>query len=149
MTACAVLHSEPIHLARELLAELFEEIVTQQLLLKRVEDALLDFITSNGQAIRARALVSCAKAHQPICGADDEPRAALTALRQPGEQVTRTVRRSSLPVDAIARRVCVWRSFAADHSSSGTIRKCGTSVVILSEDGFSLDTRLPVSGFFT
>jgi hypothetical protein len=55
----------------------------------------------------------------------------------------------SLPVAAIARRVCVWRSFAADYSSSGTIRKCGTSVVIHSEDGFSLDTRLPVSGFFT
>jgi hypothetical protein len=48
---------------RELLAELFEDILTQQLLLKGVEDALLDFITSNGQAIRARALVSCAKAH--------------------------------------------------------------------------------------
>jgi hypothetical protein len=50
MTGWRGTHAEPIHLARELLAELFEEILTQQLLLKRVEDALLDFITSNRQA---------------------------------------------------------------------------------------------------
>jgi len=65
-----------------------------------VEDALLDFITSNGQAIRARALVSCAKARRPIRGADDEPRASITAFRQSGEQVTRTV--ASTGTDASA-----------------------------------------------
>jgi hypothetical protein len=94
-----VVHPEPVHLARELVAELFEEILAQQLFLKCVEDSLLDLIASNGQAIRARALVSCAKAHQPMRRADDEPRAAHTAFRQSGEQVTRTVRRSQLFID--------------------------------------------------
>jgi hypothetical protein len=40
------------------------------------------------------------------------------------------------------------RSFAADHSSSGRIRRRGTSVAIHSDAGLSRDTRLPVSGFF-
>jgi len=30
-----VLHSQPVHLARELIAELFEQVLSQQLLLKR------------------------------------------------------------------------------------------------------------------
>src|SRR4029453_505677 len=89
--AGAVLHPEPVHLARELVAEFFEEILAQQLFLKGVQDAPLDFITSNGQPIRAGALVSRAEAHEPIRGPDDEPGAAHTALRQPGEQVPRTV----------------------------------------------------------
>ena len=55
----------------------------------------------------------------------------------------------SLPVVVIACRVCFCRSFAADQSSSGMIRRGGTAVVIHSDAGFSRDTRLPVSGFFT
>jgi hypothetical protein len=55
----------------------------------------------------------------------------------------------SLPVVAIAWRVCFCRFFAADQRSSGMIRRWGTSVAIHSDSGFSRDTRLPVSGFFT
>jgi hypothetical protein len=52
-----------------------------------------------------------------------------------------------LVADASARLVASCRLFAAVHSSSETIRNSGTSLVIHSDRGFSLDTRRPVSGF--
>jgi hypothetical protein len=45
----SMLHPEPVHLARELLAEFLEEILAQPLFLKCQQDLSLDFITSNGQ----------------------------------------------------------------------------------------------------
>jgi hypothetical protein len=87
-----VLHPKPVHFPRELVAELLEEILAQQFLLKCVQDTTLEFITSNGQAIRARALVSRSEAHEAIRGADDVPGAAHSALREAREQVAWTVR---------------------------------------------------------
>jgi hypothetical protein len=57
-----MLHPEPIHLARELLAELVEEILTQQLLLKRLQYAPFNFVPANRQLVRARALVASSEA---------------------------------------------------------------------------------------
>jgi len=37
--------------------------------------------------------------------------------------------------------LCFCQAFAADHSSSGMIRRCGTTVVIHSDAGFNRDTR--------
>ena len=49
--AGAVLHPQPIHLARELVAELLEQILAQQLVPQRLEHALFDFLAADGQAI--------------------------------------------------------------------------------------------------
>jgi hypothetical protein len=57
--------------------------------------------------------------------------------------------RPMLPPSATARLVACCRSFAASHNSSLMMRSVGTLFVIYSADRFSLDTRLPVSGFFT
>ena len=86
-----MLHPEPVHLARELLAELVEEILAQQLVLKCVQDSPLDLITSNGQAIRTCSLASRSKAHKAIGGADDETIPAHAHFVRPENRVTLTL----------------------------------------------------------
>lgn len=64
--ACAMLHPEPVHLAPELVAELFEQVLAKQLLLQRAEDARFDFFAPDGQMVVAASLVACTEASEPI-----------------------------------------------------------------------------------
>ncbi|HEX5069063.1 MAG TPA: hypothetical protein VFV78_02515 [Vicinamibacterales bacterium] len=94
---CALLHAQPIHLARELVAELFEEILPKQLVLQRPEHAGLDLVATNRQPVRARSLVACAEAHQAVGRAHDESRPAFAALRQAGEQISGSPQLAEVP----------------------------------------------------
>jgi len=46
-------------------------------------------------------------------------------------------------------RAARWRSLAAVHTSSGTMRRLGTSVMTHSDCGLRRETRRPVSGSLT
>ncbi len=61
-----MLHVEPVHLARELLAELLEEVLTQEFLLQRVQDTRLHFVAPDGQVVLARPLVTGTEAGEAI-----------------------------------------------------------------------------------
>jgi hypothetical protein len=56
--------------------------------------------------------------------------------------------RPKVPPSATARLTPFCRSFAESHSSSLMMWSAGTVFVIHSDDGFSPETRFPVSGFF-
>ncbi|MBL8136982.1 MAG: hypothetical protein JNL48_10195 [Acidobacteria bacterium] len=87
--AGALFHPEPVHLLRELSAELLEEVLAQQLLLQRRQHARLDLLARDRQFVGARAAFASAEAAEPIAVVDDEAGAALAALGQAGEQVFR------------------------------------------------------------
>ena len=76
-----MLHAEPIHLARELVAELLKEILTQQLVLQCSQDASFDFIAPDGQMVVASSLIASAEAREPVspenryCGRFATPKA--------------------------------------------------------------------------
>jgi hypothetical protein len=72
----------------------FEQVLPQQLVLERFEDAGFDFVAANRQQVVAPTLIASAEAGESIAPSHDESRAADTALRQPGEQVQRTPRPS-------------------------------------------------------
>jgi hypothetical protein len=57
-----MLHPEPVHLACELVAEFFEQVLTKQLLLQRPEDTRFDFVPANRQLVGERPLVASAEA---------------------------------------------------------------------------------------
>src|SRR5690349_6792862 len=84
-------HPEPVHLARELVAEFLKEILPQELLLQRPQHTRLDVVTADRQFVRARALVASAKAREPIRRAHDVARATHAALGESGEQVAWTI----------------------------------------------------------
>src|SRR4029077_3094266 len=79
-----------VHLARELIATLFEQVLAQQFLMERFEHARFHLLAANGQQVVASTLIACAEAGEPVAASHDEPGAADTALRQPGEQVLGT-----------------------------------------------------------
>src|SRR4051812_23754393 len=87
-----MLHPEPVHLTCEFLAEFFEQVLAQQLLLKRVEHPRLHVVAANCQVVVAAALISSSKAGEPVAPSHDESRAADAALRQTREQVLRPLR---------------------------------------------------------
>ena len=77
-----MLHPKPVHLAGELVAELLEQVLTQQLLLQRLEHARFHFFTTDSQVVVAASLVARAKASEPVPASHDESGAADAALRQ-------------------------------------------------------------------
>src|SRR5688500_16413685 len=91
-----MLHPEPVHLARELVAELLEQVLSQQLLLQRPQHARLDFVPADRKLVRARPLVASAAAAEATRGTHDESGSADAAFRQSGEQIARAVRRREL-----------------------------------------------------
>jgi hypothetical protein len=66
--ARAVLPSQPVHVARELFAELVEQVLTQELLLERLENSRLHHVTPDGQAITASGFLASAEACRADCG---------------------------------------------------------------------------------
>src|SRR6185295_4680369 len=101
-----MLHSQAVHLAREFIAEFFEQILAQQLLLKRFEDAGFDFVAANGQQVVAPALITCAEAGEPVAPGHDESGAADTAFVSPENRYCGRRARPRWPADFTARRVC-------------------------------------------
>ena len=87
--AGALLHSQPVHLPRELAAELLEEVLAHQLVLKRAEHPLLDFRSRDRQLVCARAAVASAETSELLARIDDEAGTAFAALREAREQVLR------------------------------------------------------------
>src|SRR5690606_16023475 len=75
------------HLTRELFAELVEQVLTQELLLECLQNACLDLVTPDGQAVVARALVAGAETCEAVPAGHDEAGATHAALRQSGEEV--------------------------------------------------------------
>src|SRR5262245_49359153 len=92
-----MLHSQAVHLAREFIAEFFEQVLPQQLLLKRLEHARFHFVAATGQQVVAPALISSAEAREPVAPRHDESGAAHTTLREAREQVLWTARPSEVP----------------------------------------------------
>ncbi|HEY0875841.1 MAG TPA: hypothetical protein VGD94_20365 [Vicinamibacterales bacterium] len=84
-----MLHAQPVHLARELFAELVEQILAQELLLERHENSRLDLVAPDGEAVFAGALLAGTEAREPIAAGHDEASAAEAALRESGEQILR------------------------------------------------------------
>jgi hypothetical protein len=76
-------HPEAIHLASEFLAELFEQVPSKQLLLQRVQNSSLDFVSSNRQMIRASPPVARPKTREPMSRLEDETNSADAAFREP------------------------------------------------------------------
>src|SRR5207247_8466721 len=81
---------KPVPLARELVAELLEELLVQQLLLESLEDPRFNFVSSDCEVVAARALLASAEACETVAAGHDEAGAAHAALRQPREQVMRS-----------------------------------------------------------
>jgi hypothetical protein len=147
--ADAALHPEPVHLASELVAELFEQILLKQLLLERVEHSRFNLVAPNGQVVVAPSLVTSTEASEPVLARHDESSAADAALRQSGEQVLRPLHCAER-ASGFHRVACLLLPcLRATQRSSGTMRSAGTSFRIHSASGLRRDTRFPVSGFFT
>ena len=85
-------HAEPIHLAREFLAELLEEIAAQQLVLERMKHPRFDVVATNRQVVRADSLVAGAEAREAVARLQHKAAAAHAALRQAREEVPRSPR---------------------------------------------------------
>ena len=96
MRPCALLHPQSVHLARELVAELLEEILAQQLVRERAEHACFDLVAADGQVVVATTLVAGAEASEAVLRRHDESGTAgerlmnlLTALDHDVEIVIR------------------------------------------------------------
>ena len=61
-----MLHSKPVHLASEFVAELFEELLVQELFLERLQDPRLDLVAPDGEVVVAGTLLASAKTCEPI-----------------------------------------------------------------------------------
>jgi hypothetical protein len=57
-----VFHSKLVHLARELVAELLEQIPAQKLVLKRAQHARFNFVAADGQMVVASSVIAGAEA---------------------------------------------------------------------------------------
>jgi predicted transcriptional regulator len=84
-----LLHPEPVHLLRELAAKLLKEVLSHQLVLKRAQHPLFDFLTRDRQLVGAGAAVASAEASKVVARIDDEPGTAFAALRETREQILR------------------------------------------------------------
>src|SRR6266542_3536718 len=84
-----MLHSQPVHFAREFFAELLKQVLAQELLLERVQNSRLDLVTPDGEVVVAGALLASAEACETVAARHDEPSTADAALRQPREQILR------------------------------------------------------------
>jgi hypothetical protein len=71
--AGAVLHAEPVHLAREVLAELVEQVLPQGLLLQGLEDGRFDLVAANGQMVVTASLIA----------GSEHPRRCLPVMMNP------------------------------------------------------------------
>ncbi|HYT75824.1 MAG TPA: hypothetical protein VEL79_13805 [Vicinamibacterales bacterium] len=87
-----MLHPKPVHLARELVAELLKEILAEELVMQRTQHPSFDFVATNGQVVIASSLVTRAEAPEPVLRRHDESGAADAAFRQTREQVLRPLR---------------------------------------------------------
>jgi hypothetical protein len=76
-----VLHSQPVHLARELFAKLIKQILAEELLLERLQNSRLDLVAPDGEAVVASALLAGTEACEPIAAGHYESSAAAAALR--------------------------------------------------------------------
>src|SRR5262245_52776290 len=92
-----MLHAEPVHLARELFAELVEQVLAQELLLQRLEDTRFDFIAPDGQVVVAASLIPRAKASEAMLARHDESGTADAAFGQAREQILRSSRADWIP----------------------------------------------------
>jgi hypothetical protein len=72
-------HPKPVHFAFELVTELFEQFLSQELLLNRFEHAGFDFVAADCQQVVAAPLIACAETGEPIAASHDESRAADAA----------------------------------------------------------------------
>jgi hypothetical protein len=64
LTSCPLLHPEPIHLLRELAAELLEEVLPHQLVLQGAEDPLLNLVPRDRELVGACSAVASAEASE-------------------------------------------------------------------------------------
>src|ERR1043165_5825465 len=81
---------QPVPLARELLAELDEQLLLPESVFHRLEDAPFDLVAPDRELVRADASVARARAGQAILREHREAATAEAALRQAGEEVHRT-----------------------------------------------------------
>jgi hypothetical protein len=61
-----MLHAESVHLACELVAELFEEILAQKLVLKRAQHTRFNFLAADGEMVVASSLIAGAEASETV-----------------------------------------------------------------------------------
>jgi hypothetical protein len=76
-------HPEAIHLTSEFMAELLEQVASEQLLLQCVQDSSLDFVSPDRQMIRARPFVASPEARQAMSRLENETTSAQTAFCEP------------------------------------------------------------------
>src|SRR3954469_18641615 len=79
--AGAAFHPEPVHLASELVTELYKELLVQELLLQCLEHARFALIPPDGELVVAASLITRAEAAETMLAGHDEACAADTALR--------------------------------------------------------------------
>ncbi|HYT67904.1 MAG TPA: hypothetical protein VEL51_15855 [Vicinamibacterales bacterium] len=125
-----VLHAQPIHLLRELAAELLEEVLAHQLVLERPQHALLDFLTRDRQLVGAGTAIASPEASEVVARVDDEPGAAFAALRETREQIlwpaelveaSALLARLPLPLNARVSRLYCLPDFIVDDSQLGHV----------------------------
>jgi hypothetical protein len=80
--AGAVLHPQPVHLARDSSQNSSNRSWRRSFLLKHLEHSRLDLVTPDGEAVVAGAFFARTEACDPIPAGHDEPSAADAALRQ-------------------------------------------------------------------
>ena len=78
-----MLHPQPVHLARELFAELVKQVLAQELLLERRQNSRLDLVTPDGEVVVAGAFLTSSEACETVAAGHDESGTADAALRQP------------------------------------------------------------------
>jgi hypothetical protein len=84
-----MLHSQSVQLAHVLATEVLEQVPAHQLVAEGHQDTLFHLLAADRQAVRARASGSRAETREAIAPIHHVPAAALSALRQTGEQVLR------------------------------------------------------------
>jgi len=65
------------------MAELFEQVAPKQLLLQRMQNTSLDFVSSDRQMIRTSPLVGSPKTRKPMSRLEDETTSADAAFCEP------------------------------------------------------------------
>jgi hypothetical protein len=85
----AMLHPQPIQLAHVFVAEVLEQVPAHQLVAKGRQDTLFHLLAADRQAIGARASRTSPGAGQAVAPIHHVSAAALSAFRQPGEEILR------------------------------------------------------------